>query len=133
LGHLGTPAAVSRLELMVDDPDAGTRYNAAVALAHRGNEKAMETLLEMLDLDEAAGVREEADAGKSFKRTVIVVSAINAVRALSEKNPQADISPAIAALEKIVQADSQTLEKAYVSRQVVADARQALAELKDRK
>ena len=43
---------------MVDDPDAGTRYNAAVALAHRGDAKSIDTLTEMLDMNEQAGVRQ---------------------------------------------------------------------------
>ena len=88
LGQLGTPAAIERLEGMVADPDADTRYNAAVALAHRGNPKAIETLAEMLELDELAGVREEQNTeGKKFKRTVIIVSAIDATHALAQEFP----------------------------------------------
>jgi hypothetical protein len=127
LGQLGTPAAIERLEVMVDDPDSDTRYNAAVALAHRGNPKAVETLVEMLELDELAGVREEQNVeGKKFKRTVIVVSAIDAAHALARKNPKADISPVIDSLKKIVAADAKALEKAQISKRVVTDAKQAL-------
>ena len=59
-GTSARPAAIKQLEVMVDDPDAGTRYNAAVALAHRGNVKSIDTLTEMLDMNELAGVRDEA-------------------------------------------------------------------------
>jgi HEAT repeat protein len=127
LGQLGTPAAIERLEIMVADPDSDTRYNAAVALAHRGNPKAIETLAEMLDLEELASVREEQNVeGKKFKRTVIVVSAIDAAHSLVGKNPKADISPVLDALKKIAAADSRALEKAQISPRVVTDAKQAI-------
>jgi HEAT repeat protein len=127
LGQLGTPAAIERLEAMVNDLDSDTRYNAAVALAHRGNAKAIDTLVEMLDVDELAGVREEKnEEGKKFKRTVIVVSAIDAAHSLARKNAKADIKPVIDALKKIVDADPQTLDKAQISKRVVSDAKQAI-------
>lgn len=127
LGQLGMPAAIERLEVMVNDPDSDTRYNAAVALAHRGNPKAIETLVEMLELDEQSGVRaEQNEEGKKFKRTVIVVSAIDAAHALAHKNSKADISPVIGALKKIVDADADTLKKAQISKRVVIDAKQAI-------
>ena len=47
------PQPSSDWRVMVDDPDADTRYNAAVGLAHHGNAKAVETLAEMLDLGRA--------------------------------------------------------------------------------
>jgi len=127
LGQLGTPAAIERLQIMVADPDSDTRYNAAVALAHRGNPKAIETLVEMLDLEELASVREEQNVeGKKFKRTVIIVSAIDAAHSLVRKNPKADISPVLDALKKIAAADSATLDKAQISPRVVTDAKQAI-------
>ena len=119
LGHIGTPAAIKQLEVMVDDPDAGTRYNAAVALAHRGNVKSIDTLTEMLDMNEQAGVRDEKDEGKQFKRTVLIVSAIDAAHALARQNPKANLAPIISALEQIASADKETLEKANVAPRVV--------------
>ncbi len=133
LGHIGTPAAINKLETMVDDPDAGTRYNAAVALAHRGNAKAIETLVEMLDLNEQAGVREEREEGKQFKRTVLVISAIEAARALAQQNPQANLVPVVSALEQIASADGETLRKANVSPRVASDAKVAIDNLKAEK
>ncbi|HVT30922.1 MAG TPA: HEAT repeat domain-containing protein [Lacipirellulaceae bacterium] len=130
LGQLGTPAAIKQLESMVDDPDPGTRYNAAVALAHRGNAKSIETLAEMLDWKESAGVRSEAEEGRPFKRTVIIVSAIDATHALARQNPNADLSPLISALQQLVSTDTNTLKKSYVSPRVVADAKLALNQLK---
>ena len=133
LGHIGTPAAVKQLEVMVDDPDAGTRYNAAVALAHRGNVKSIDTLTEMLDMNELAGVRDEKDEGKQFKRTVLIVSAIDATRALAKQNPKANLTPIISALEQIAAADKPALEKAHIAPRVVTDANVALDLLKAEK
>ncbi len=130
LGHIGTPAAIKQLEAMVDDPDPGTRYNAAVALAHRGNIKAIDTLTEMLDMNELAGVRDEKEEGKQFKRTVLIVSAIDAARALAKQNPKANLTPIISALEEIKSADKEALKKAYIAPRVVADTNVALDMLK---
>jgi hypothetical protein len=133
LGHIGTSAAIKQLEAMVDDPDPGTRYNAAVALAHRGNAKSIETLAEMLDINEQAGVRDEANEGKPFKRTVLIVSAIDAAHALARQNPKANLAPVISALEEITTAEGATLAKANVSPRVVSDAKIALELLKSGK
>jgi hypothetical protein len=133
LGHIGTPAAVKQLEVMVDDPDAGTRYNAAVALAHRGNDKSIDTLTEMLDMKELAGVRDEKEEGKQFKRTVLIVSAIDAARALAKQNPKVNLAPIISALAQIKSADKEALKKAYVAPRVVTDANVALDQLKAEK
>lgn len=133
LGHIGTPAAIKQLETMVDDPDAGTRYNAAVALAHRGNPKSIDTLAEMLDMNEVAGIRNEKDEGKPFKRTVLVVSAIDAAHALARQNPKVSLAPITSALEQITTADKAALQKAYISPRVVADAKVALDLIKSGK
>ena len=92
LGKLGTPAAIKRLETMVDDPDADTRYNAAVALAHHGNGRATETLAEMLDPEESAGIRDEtSEQDRAFKRAVIVSTAIEAARLCTQKGLSVEV------------------------------------------
>ena len=66
LGKIGTPWAIERLETMVGDPHADTRYNAAVGLAVHGNATAIETLSEMLELDDLPSVQrrgEREDSG----------------------------------------------------------------------
>jgi HEAT repeat protein len=133
LGHIGTPAAIKQLEVMVDDPDAGTRYNAAVALAHRGNVKSIDTLTEMLDMNELAGVRNEKEEGKQFKRTVLIVSAIDAAHALARQNSKANLASITSALEQIARADKETLKKAYIAPRIVSDAKVALELLRSRK
>jgi len=126
LGHLGTPAAVERLEVMTDDPDADTRYDAAVALAHRGNEKSVPTLAEMLDLEEL--IKNEPDTKESdpYKRAVVVASAIEAVKDLAKKNPNANLAAASEALKTLAKADKNALAAAKVPPRAAFDAKSAL-------
>jgi HEAT repeat protein len=127
LGQIGTPVAIERLEVMVDDPYADARYNAAIGLAHHGNAKAVETLAEMLDLEEMAGIRDEpADQDAAFKRAVIVTNALQAVETLARQNPSADFSPVIETLKQLVAADTETLNKLGIPSRAVSDARRVL-------
>lgn len=134
LGQIASPAAIERLEVMTDDPDADTRCNAAVALAHHGNIKAVDTLVEMVDLDVPASVRAERnEADQQIKRTVLIGSAINAAHSLAQQNPKADLSPIIQALDRLVHADAATLEKARIESRVVSDVERSLQLLNARK
>lgn len=135
LGKVGTPDALARLEALASDPDSDTRYNAAVALAHRGNAKAIETLAEMLDLDELskAGDKtieglEAADVGS--KQALIVGSAIEAALALQQQNAQADMTPVSKAVERLIAAEPAQLQAAHISPRVKADAEHLLQLLK---
>lgn len=126
LGKLGTPAAIGRLEELVDDPHADTRYNAAVALAHRGNAKGVETLAEMLDLEEhQTAVRRAGGKNVSAERGLIVHTAIDAIRNLAEQNPAADLTPVVEAIRQIVDAPAEELEKAQLAPQAQSEARRA--------
>jgi HEAT repeat protein len=130
LGKLGTPAAIEQLETMVDDPDADTRYNAAVALAHHGNTRATETLAEMLDPEESAGIRGEAtEQDRAFKRAVIVSTAIEAAQQLARANTDADLSIVVEALQRLADADAETLAQAQLPPRAASAARQALKTL----
>jgi HEAT repeat protein len=127
LGHLGTPAAIERLEVMVDDPHADTRYNAAVALARRGNDRAVETLAEMLDLEELInGPQEITSQTEALHRGMIIRTAIAAAQELASQNPKADLSPVIEALEQLADAEPGSLAEAQLPPRVVSDARSAL-------
>jgi HEAT repeat protein len=133
LGKLATANAIKKLEVLVDDPDADTRYNAAIALAHLGNAKATETLAEMLDLSELAkGAEADAKSNEDpgFKRAVIISSAIDAAHALARQNPEADLSSVNKALEALVQADGKSLKAAHVPARIVSDAKRALDVMK---
>jgi hypothetical protein len=131
LGQVGTPEALELLETLADDPDADTRYNAAVGLAHHGNDKSAETLAEMLDIQELVHLKTEVGGQEqTFKRSVIVANALQAVEALAEKNPTADLSAVIEALEELAATDRETLNKAQLPARVVSDARRVLELLK---
>lgn len=134
LGKLGTPAAIQRLEVLVNDPNVDTRTNAAIALAHRGNAKAVETLVEMLDLSEVPREVEKAENANGNeaggRKVVVIASAIDAAHALARQNPQADLSSVVKALEQLAAADAKTLEAAHVPPRVMVDAKRALELLK---
>ena len=127
LGKLGTPAAIEKLESLVNDPNPDTRYNAAVALAHRGNAKAVDTLAEMLDLSELSKSTDEKDTeDPGFKRAVIITSAIDAAHALVRQNPSADLTNVLKALEQLVKTDDKELAAQHVPKRIISDADRAL-------
>jgi HEAT repeat protein len=133
LGQIGTPAAIDRLQVMVDDPDADTRYNAAVALAHHGDDRATETLAEMLDLEELTAVRENSrDPDRALKRRTIVHTAMEAAKELARQNPHAKMDAVIAALRDLASAEPQRLAAAQLPPRVASDARATLEAI-DRK
>lgn len=131
LGQLGTPAAVKRLEVLVNDPDADTRYNAALALAHRGNTKSIETLAEMLDITELAMSTDKSGKDNSnFRPALIVGSALDASHALARQNPQADLSMVTESIGEFIQTDPEKLAEAHIPTRVVSDAQHVLELLK---
>ena len=112
LGHVGTPAAIKQLEVMVDDPDAGTRYNAA-SRARPSRQREVDRYADRDARYERSRpvCATKRTEGKAFKRTVIIVSAIDAAHALARQNKQANLAPIISALEQIASADKETLRK----------------------
>jgi HEAT repeat protein len=133
LAQIGTPAAIERLEIMVDDPHADTRYNAAVGLARRGNARAVETLAEMLDLTELAGTRNiDNERAEAERRAVIVGNALQAVETLAERNPGADLSLVIESLEQLAAAQTQELTDALVPTLAASEARRVLESLESK-
>jgi HEAT repeat protein len=132
LTQIGTPAALERLEIMVDDPHADTRYNAAVALARRGNAKAVETLAEMLDLEELGMHTVENKRAEAARRAVIVGNALQAVEALAKQNPSADLSLVIESLNRLAAADSRELNDALVPSRAASEAERVLKLLESR-
>jgi HEAT repeat protein len=133
LGQVGTPEAIKRLEALVNDPDADTRYNAAIALAHRGNTKSAETLAEMLDVTELSKAQNKAeDADSKFKAAVVVASALDASHALARQNPQADLSTVTDAVERFSKTDPHQLEAANIPTHLISDADHLLHLLKSK-
>jgi hypothetical protein len=130
LGQFGTPVAIERLEVMVDDAHADTRYNAAVALARHGNAKAVETLAEMLDLEELSSAgKVDNERAEQARRAVIVGNALQATEALAERNPSADFSLVIESLKQLSAASTQQLNDALVPARAASEAKRILESL----
>lgn len=134
LGRIGTPACLEELESLVDDPHADTRYNAAVALAHHGRAKAVETLAEMLDPAETRSVQEEPDVRDQLaKRALIMSNAMRATEELAAKNPDADLSEVIRALNELIDANQAELQQVAIDpRRVQVAAKRTLEAIEKR-
>ncbi len=125
LGVLGGEAAVERLVVLLDDPYANVRYNAALGLARSGDTRAEPTLVEMLDPNDPRAVAdEEVEGAKQQKRLQVLTSAIAAAAQLGYNNPDADLQSTRDALER--------LSRAEVPRAVRLEAREALLVLERR-
>lgn len=120
LGVIGGPEALDKLfEVTRTDPYANSRYNAATGLARYGDARAIPTLVEMLDPENARAFESEVDlTEQAWKRVLVLNNGIRAARALIEKNSQDDLTPLIAALEKLVASHPQ--------RGVLLEAQEAL-------
>ena len=99
------PQLTAELETLVDDLHTDTRYNAALALARRGNLLAVGAVCEMLDPDAIAIsiAREEGAAQQTFKRNTIIRNALEAARSLKGKNPSVDLAELRIAMEQFVE------------------------------
>jgi hypothetical protein len=127
LGRIGTPAALERLTILVGDPHADTRYNAAVALAHHGDPQGVDVLAEMLEPLPLASANEEPDgAAQIRKRTTILQNAMEAARTLHEKSPSANVAPIVQSLQELAEADDQSLKVALIPSGAIAAAKKAL-------
>ena len=109
LGVIGGEAAKKRLTIMLSDGYAAARYNAATGLCRQGDEAAVRTLKEMLSPDNPHADKDERyPADKDRKRVAVLVAGIQGAVTLTEKNPEADRAPIIAALKEL--ADSPLTE-----------------------
>ena len=122
LGLMGDDVFLDRLERMIEDVNPDVRYNAATGLSRYGNERAIVVLEEMLDPTQSAGMNQEAEAAdRPAKQVNILLNAMRATQQLAARNPQADIAPLRAAIEK--------LTKSKLPRPVVLEAEQTLIRL----
>ena len=95
-------AATQRLAQLVSDPSDDVRYNASLALARLGNDLALETLGEMLDLPDTAipaeKARDDAAQSKRYKRALVVLNALRGVALLADATHAA---PPAAIMERV--------------------------------
>ncbi len=107
LGVLGGDPARAQLQRMLDDPSPNVRYNAATGLARHGHAAALPVLREMLDPSNSEAVADEvSDAGRTWKQTVVLTNGIRAAQQWAERNPHGDCKPLVAALERLVTANT---------------------------
>ena len=127
LGRLRTPDAVELLEILVDDPFADARYNAAVALADLGNPRGMAALTEMLDASDMSLLAAEKDPGaRTMKRAVVLKNAQDAVRKLVDSGAEVDLAPVREQLQRIVDASPEELTEWHVHSRMVSEAKRTL-------
>jgi len=130
LGRIGTPVCIERLEVLIGDPHADTRYNAAVALAHEGKAAAAGMLAEMIEPVALASALEEPDPpSRVRKRATILHNAMEAAEALAKKNPTADLTAIKESLQSLADVNEAALEKALIPRGAVSAAKRTLETL----
>jgi len=126
LGVIGDAEATERLQTMLDDTYPDARYNAALGLARHGDARSVPVLAEMLDLDQSEGIDIEKQVElREFKRALLVVNALRAADQLMQKNPEADLSPVQAAVDKLLDAklDIQVRAKAQETKKLLNQRR----------
>ena len=98
------PGLTDELVKLVDDLHLDTRYNAALALARRGDLRSVSAIREMLDRDSITMSvnREAGEAQQTYKRNLILRNALQAAQRLTEKNPAADLAELELAIEEFV-------------------------------
>lgn len=86
------PQLTDELAKLVEDLHTDTRYNAALALARRGDLRATEAVCEMLDHEaiEISTQTEERPAQQTYKRNTIIRNALQAAEKLMEMNPSVE-------------------------------------------
>jgi hypothetical protein len=104
LGVVGGDEAHERLVQLAADENDDVRYNAALGLARQGRDEAVETLAEMLALDDVIPRPDASPAEQSqrYKRALVVVNALRGVAALVDVTglaPPASLVERIKALE----------------------------------
>jgi hypothetical protein len=106
LGIIGGDAALATLKNVLDDPYPNARYNAATGLARHGHIAAVPVIVEMLDpADEGATQGEASEAGKQWKRMLVLTNGIRAAELFVAQNPTADCRPLADALAALAGAD----------------------------
>lgn len=98
LGVIGGEEATSTLNLMLSDAYPESRYNAATGLARNGDLRAVPRLCEMLSLENDEALlyeAEEATELRKWKRNLVIVNGLRAVKELYTKNEEAEIDESI--------------------------------------
>ncbi len=133
LGVLGGREATAKLEELLADPRSVVAYNAAAGLCRHGvaTEKLVGMLAEMIaspqvEIEEPKLGHNEASRARLIEhdRSVIVANGLRAVELLARRNPAANLDPAIAAIEQVVETSGES--------KLSADAKTLLQRLRSR-
>jgi hypothetical protein len=113
LGVIGGERANDRLALMLDDPYASARYNAATGLARQGDLRTIPVLLEMLDPENDLAAQDEQYKDDQEKRRITVLkNGMEAAVQLRQKASAADLTSIELALRNIVENGCPKIESA---------------------
>jgi HEAT repeat protein len=105
LGVIGGDEALDRLERMLSDAHANTRYNAATGLARYGDARAVPVLVEMLDPENEDALRTTDKENRIQKQMEVISAGIAASARMTEAPKDKDLDPLKQALQQL--ADSQ--------------------------
>ncbi|MFM7033634.1 MAG: HEAT repeat domain-containing protein [Planctomycetia bacterium] len=104
LGVLGGDDAIERLVQLAADENDDVRYNAALGLARQGRNEAIDTLSEMLSLDDLApSPATDSPQAQSlrYKRALVVINALRGVAALVDATGSPPTPAIIARIESL--------------------------------
>ncbi|MEX2141657.1 MAG: HEAT repeat domain-containing protein [Pirellulales bacterium] len=113
LGEIGGDAAQQRLRTLLDDvAHPYARYNAATALARRGEPAVIEVVVEMLATHEPPETSEKDTAEEqAAQRTRLVIHGLQAASELAAANSNVDLRSVIAAVEGLTEDESRELRQ----------------------
>ena len=117
LGEIGGSAAEERLRVLLDDvAHPYARYNAATALARRGEPAVVDVLVELLTTDQPPETSEQDSPDEQVaQRTRLVVSGLEAVWELAEANDDVDLRSVIAAVQRLTQDETREIRETCAS------------------
>jgi len=114
LGVVGGERATEQLvNLLAPTTHPNPRYNAATGLARQGDEQAIPVLIEMMHPETAVGLKEEEEQSRDIKLASVIENSLKATRQLIDKNPKADRTRLIEAVNRLRDAD---LDAGFVER-----------------
>lgn len=130
LGVVGGERANDRLALMVDDPYASARYNAATGLARQGDTRAVPVLLEMLDpANELAAKDEQYASAQEDRRVQVIKNGIEAATQLATQARSSELSRLQAALQRLADEGAPGVKDAGARHALQMHAKEALGRL----
>ncbi len=106
LGLLEGDEAGQLLVALGSDPSPLARYNAAIGLARRGDQRAVPRLVDMLAADRQE--LRQLDQGETeiqWNRSHLMSNALRAGKQLAEKNPTADLAQLQTAVDALLKTD----------------------------